>query len=166
MVFQPILNTIMMAWIYMTFFIIQIYFLPSITFHIKLLSSFQFSCEVYRDIFNISMLWLNVQNVSVHFTCITGKKRSILDQKLCMKVYHVDSCPHNGHSGDWRVIAETIVLLHCPPSSDGPALKIEELTKWVTRSWRPQLTTKFSVAAATAGSASALIEIFWRIPTS
>ena len=50
------------------------------------------------------MPWLNVYNVSVHFTCKTGKKRLILYEKLCIKVYlddektHVDQCPHNGHS--------------------------------------------------------------------
>ena len=34
--------------------------LPCITFHLKLLSSFRVSSKVYRDILNISMLWLNV----------------------------------------------------------------------------------------------------------
>ena len=71
---------------------------------------------VYRDILNVFMVWLNVSNVSVYFTCKTGKKRSILYEKLCMKVYlddektHVDPCPHNGHSVVWTVMTETIVI--------------------------------------------------------
>ena len=57
------------------------------------------------------------KNVSVHFTCKTGKKRSILYEKLRMKVYlddektHVDPCPHNGHSVGWTVMTETIALI-------------------------------------------------------
>ena len=52
----------------------------------------------------------------VHFTFKNGKKRSILYEKLCMKVYlddektHVDPCPHNGHSVGWTVMTETIVI--------------------------------------------------------
>ena len=44
------------------------------------------------------------------------RKRSILYQKLCMKVNlddektHVDPCPHNGHSVGWTVMTETILL--------------------------------------------------------
>ncbi len=57
------------------------------------------------------------KNVSVHFTCKTGKKGSILYEKLCMKVNlddektHVDPCPQIGHSVGWTVMTETIALI-------------------------------------------------------
>ena len=46
----------------------------------------------------------------------TGKKRSILYEKLCVKVHlddektHVDQCPHIGHSVGWTVMTDTIVI--------------------------------------------------------
>ena len=49
-------------------------------------------------------------------TCKTGKKRSILYEKLCMKVYlddektHVNPYPQMVFSVGWTVLMETIVL--------------------------------------------------------
>ena len=36
------------------------------------------------------MILVNVENVSVHFTLKTEKKRAILYEKLCMKLYMSD----------------------------------------------------------------------------
>ena len=64
--FQPILIPL---WEHgFTWLFCHPHILLCITFHIKFL-----------NILNISMLWLNVQNVFLHVTCKTGKKGQSLD---------------------------------------------------------------------------------------